>query len=189
METLKLQHISEGFGAKYHRIYRVPLNVSLTVARQAMLELKENLNQCCPQLIANFEKTSGSEKHFSKGDEYQIHITGPWNGPVRVTSSHKDGFTLKTLEGHLEAGEIIFRLRKLGPGHTVFEIESMARSRDRLVDLFYDKIPIAKAAQTQMWIFFCRTFAKNACGEDVPLEQITVHTERFDEDAGVWEQL
>jgi hypothetical protein len=43
-----------------------------------------------------------------------------------------------TLDGHLEAGQIAFRAS--GGGDAIeFEIESWARSGDRLSDLLYDR--------------------------------------------------
>lgn len=148
--------------------------------------LRADINKFSPQLLARFEKVKGDPEIMRRGDEYQIHITGPWNGPVRVADVDDDQFRLVTLEGHLEAGEIVFRLNRNYPGQIVFEIESMARSKDAIVDLVYDKIPIAKAAQTGMWKSVLSSFVEK-CGRCDG--EIRVLTERRDEETGQWEKI
>jgi hypothetical protein len=59
-------------------------------------------------------------------------------------------FRLATLEGHLEAGQIEFRGYE-EDGLVVFEIESWARSKDRLTDLLYDRLRMSKEVQLHMW--------------------------------------
>jgi uncharacterized protein (UPF0548 family) len=69
---------------------------------------------------------------------------------VRVVAVRPDGFRLATLKGHLEAGQIEFRAgadrRPLE-----FTIESWARSGDRLSDLMYTHLRLAKEVQLHMW--------------------------------------
>ena len=82
--------------------------------------------------------------------------------PVRGTGRYASfgltptSFSLATLVGHLEAGEIRFELEAQGPpDHYSFDIFSWARSSDAKVDFAYDKLKVAKAAQTEMWTIFC----------------------------------
>ena len=84
------------------------------------------------------------------GDEYVVRMPGPWDGPVRVVESAPDSFRLATLEGHLEAGQIEFRARHADE-NVVFEIESWARSADRLSDILYDRLRMSKEVQLHMW--------------------------------------
>ncbi len=77
---------------------------------------------------------------------------GPGTGPVRIVDRGDLWFRLATLEGHLEAGQIEFRAV---PGNPVgFEIESWARSADRVSNLLYHRIGMAKEVQFHMWISF-----------------------------------
>ena len=70
-----------------------------------------------------------------------------WSRPHRVP------FALMTLDGHLEAGQIAFRAS--GGGDAIeFEIESWARSGDRMSDLLYDRLRMSKEIQLHMWISF-----------------------------------
>ncbi|WP_189644953.1 DUF1990 family protein, partial [Enterococcus faecium] len=126
-----------------------------------MALLQANINEFSPQLLARFEKRGGPDGKMEPGDCYQIFISGPWNGPVRVGEVKEDSFVLHTLEGHMEAGAINFRIEE-DAGQYFFTIESVARSKDQLVDLLYDKIPVARLAQTTMWISVCKTFAAAA---------------------------
>jgi hypothetical protein len=74
---------------------------------------------------------------------------------------------LATLRGHLEAGQIEFRCRADGDG-LVFEIESWARSGDRLSHLLYDGLGLAKEIQLNLWVETCLRLAQDtggrACG-------------------------
>lgn len=188
-KNLKEQHIEEGYGPKYHRTYSIVLGLSLDQAKRALLDLQADMDDCSPQMLASFEKVEGKTRRLKVGDEFQIHIAGPWNGPVRVSEVSDQQFTLRTLDGHLEAGEIVFRLKPLSPDQTIFEIESLARSRDQLVDFFYDKIPIAKAAQTLMWTSFCESFGRRSGGLLKKPSEVEIRTERFDEEAGSWQKI
>ena len=59
-----------------------------------------------------------------------------------------------TLTGHLEAGQIAFRVEG-GDGERIrVEIESWARSGDRLSNLLYDRMRMSKEIQLHMWISF-----------------------------------
>jgi hypothetical protein len=78
---------------------------------------------------------------------------GEWRAlGTGVVAGDELSFRLATLEGHLEAGQIEFRVLEEEP--TVFEIESWARSADRLSDLLYHRVRMAKEVQLHMWISF-----------------------------------
>lgn len=182
------QPIDQGTGPIFHRRYSIALNASYQEALIAMADLQRDPNRFSPQVLARFEKRKGSFREMAVGDEFQIYISGPWNGPVRVTSVAPDRFKFKTLTDHLEAGSIEFRVRAAGPERSVLEIESMARSKDRLVDFFFDKLPIARCAQKTMWTKFAQEFA-NYVGKCAPCDDVQVLTERRDEETGQWQTI
>lgn len=189
IESHVRQRINEGVGPVYHRIYSIALGVPFPEARAAMRDLQCDPNRFSPQLLASFEKQSGMNGRLESGDEFQIRITGPWNGPVRVAEVAPDSFRLVTLEGHLEAGEIRFRVKPEGDESSIFEIESLARSRDAIVDFVYDKLPIAKYAQTEMWTCFCKAFAEHVLRGASVTAEVEILTERRDEGTGRWEKI
>ncbi len=105
-----------------------------------------------------------SEGRLRVGDEYVVRMPGPWDGPVRVVAVDACSFRLATLPGHLEAGQIEFRVgsdyRSLS-----FEIESWARSGDRLSDLLYTRLRISKEIQLHMWSSVLRGVVELAAGK------------------------
>ena len=61
-----------------------------------------------------------------------------------------------------------------------------------MVDFFYDKVPLAKIAQTRMWSAFCKAFAKSVIGENtdaLDTLEVEIITERKDENSGQWQKL
>lgn len=196
-ETTEIQKAKDGKGPLYHRIYSIVIPVPFSVALDTMARFQTNTNDFSPQTMARFEKIKGGDHLLQAGDCFQIHITGPWNGPVTVCEAAQDRFRFKTLEGHLEAGEIRFRVQELDPLNSLFEIESMARSKDAIIDFIYDKIPLIQFAQANMWEAVCKNFASVALKTHNPEEPelqkvgttVQVVTERKDEETGEWESL
>ncbi len=131
-----------------------------------------------PDEIAVFEKTTGDDGVLAVGDEYDITIRSPWDGPVRVVEVGPTRFTLATLEGHMEAGQIRFEAAEhpTAPGALRFSIESWARSPTALVDLVYDGSGSPRQAQQAMWTFFCERVADDCGGQK--MGDIRVLTER-----------
>ena len=112
------------------------------------------------------------------GDEFVVRMPGPWDGPVRVVDVTPSSFRLATLTGHLEAGQIEFRAAG-GAGNLVFTIESWARSGDRLCEVLYDRLRMAKEVQLHMWTSFIERVVeiaggRRAGGVEIRTRRITV---------------
>ena len=178
-DQLETQPAGEGSGPLYHRRYFTEFNGNGKNAAEVLEAVKTDPNRFSPKLMATFEKTRGEEKRLTVGDQFMVNITGPWNGPVEVSDIEPTSFTLKTLEGHMEAGRIRFTATDVGESSILFEIESWARSHTPLVDFLYDKIPLARAAQSKMWVSFCRAIAKDVLPEDVPLPEVQTETVKW----------
>ncbi|MBV9050594.1 MAG: DUF1990 family protein [Solirubrobacterales bacterium] len=147
-----LQHPEGGYGPLFHRRYRTRIREAEVGPEQLMAVIKEKPNRAAPTKFARFQKVLGDPGRMDVGDEYVVRMPGPWDGPVRVISSQDCSFRLATLTGHLEAGQIEFRVAS---GELIaFEIESWARSADRIVDLLYSRVRMAKEIQLHMWISF-----------------------------------
>lgn len=193
-ENRPRQKLDDGVGPLYHRTYTIVVESSWAHALTVMRQFQSNLNDFSPKSMCRFEKTKGDEDALDTGDEFQIHITGPWNGHVRVAASCETSFTLATLEGHMEAGEIRFGIEPVTDTFVRFKIESFAKSKDAIVDFIYDKIPIAKFLQTEMWRSVCGSVAERLRAEqtDGPTGEVfavEVKTERRDEETGQWMQM
>jgi hypothetical protein len=110
-----------------------------------------------------------------------VRMPGPRDGPVRVVADEKLSFRLATLSGHLEAGQIEFRARPDDGGLT-FEIESWARSGDRLCNLLYHRLRMAKEVQLHMWTSFLEGVATLSGG--TMSGGMTIETQRVTEPVG-----
>jgi hypothetical protein len=166
---------SHGSGAAFRRLYRVRVERPLLNAEELMSIVLADPNVACPLEIARFERQGDRRGPIELGDEMRVRLPGPWNGPVRVVGVDDRSFRLATLRGHMEAGEIEFRARDEDDG-LIFEIESWARSSDRVFDLLYDRLGVARQLQLDMWAFFLERVAQASGGSAV--HGIEVHTQR-----------
>jgi uncharacterized protein (UPF0548 family) len=145
-----LQLLEDGAGPLVHRIYRTRIVGAAISPEELMRRLSADPDSAAPSEFATFQKLEGEEGELRVGDEYVVRMPGPWDGPVRVVAVDATSFRLATLPGHLEAGQIEFRVaadyRSIS-----FEIESWARSGDRLSDLVYTHLRISKEVQLHMW--------------------------------------
>jgi hypothetical protein len=156
------QPVTEGVGPLLHRCYSADI-VDTEATPETLIDLIANrLNQTSPEM-AVFRKTRGAEGGLREGEEFVVRMPGPWDGPVRVAHRDATSFRLATLDGHLEAGQIEFRAARAGDALR-FEIESWARAGDRLSDLMYNKLRLAKEIQLNMWTHFCIRAAALARG-------------------------
>ena len=167
-----LQGLEAGVGPLLHRSYAVRIVHSTMTPATLINVVAAKLNQASPEM-AVFRKTRGAEGLLCEGDEFVVRMPGPWDGPVRVVRRDTTSFRLATLDGHLEAGEIEFRAEPAS-GALRFEIESWARAGDRLADLLYNKLRLAKEIQLNMWSHFCVRTAALAGGR--PQGGITIRT-------------
>ncbi|MEW2354080.1 DUF1990 family protein [Spirillospora sp. NPDC029432] len=171
-----MQNSRQGVGPTYQRRYTVRVSGSSLTAAQLITRLGDDLNAASPVEVAVFDKTSRTSDPLEAGDEYVVHMPGPWNCPVRVVERTAVSFRFATLRGHLEAGEIEFRARDDREGDLVFTIESWARSGDRMAEFLYAKLGIAKEMQLHMWTHFCTRVAELSGGHVIG--DVEVQTER-----------
>jgi hypothetical protein len=129
-----------------------------------------------PAEVAVFVKVRGSDGLMRVGDEFLIRMPGPWDGPVRVVGMGPASFRLATLRGHLEAGQIEFRCRTDGE-ELLFEIDSWARSGDRLSHLLYTRLRLAKEIQLNLWVETCLRLTRDLGGR--PRGGVRVETHRM----------
>lgn len=175
----RLQPSENGVGPLFHRRYRARIYLARRSPEELIARIAEDPNWACPTEVAVFRKVGGAKGRMDVGDEYVIRMPGPWDGPVRVVDRTPRSFRFATLEGHLEAGQIEFRAGS-GHDHLVFEIESWARSGDRLSDALYDRLRLAKEIQLYMWTHFLQRVARITKGQIIG--GIDVHTARVEDD-------
>jgi hypothetical protein len=181
VDDSEIQGPQEGVGPLFHRRYSTQIRDSELTAPALMERLKTDLNQAAPTKFARFQRVLGDDARLRLGDEYVVRMPGPWDGPVRVIADDEHSFRLATLAGHLEAGQIEFRARAEDETIT-FEIESWARSADRLSDLLYHTLRMAKEVQLHMWTSFLEGVTSLAGGR--MSGGVTIETERVEHPFG-----
>jgi hypothetical protein len=158
-----VQRIEDGVGPLFHRLYRARIRDARVSPEELIERLLDDPNRATPTELARFLKVGGSDGRLCAGAEMVVRMPGPWDGPVRVTVTSPTSFRFATLSGHLEAGQIEFRATQ-ADAMLRFEIESWARSGDRLSNLLYHHLRMAKEVQLHMWTSFLEQAAKLAGG-------------------------
>lgn len=146
----EVQEPPDGSGPLLHRLYSCQIADSKMSAEELMAAVSADPNQLAPWQLARFRKVHGEEGRMQVGDEFLVHMPGPWDGPVRTVEVRPDGFRFATLAGHLEAGQIEWRAWE-EDGMVAFGVESWARGGDRVSALMHDKLRMAKEVQLYMW--------------------------------------
>jgi hypothetical protein len=175
LDDAEVQRARDGAGPMFHRRYRTRIREAEVGAEELIERLSCGLDWAAPTEFASFQKTAGDPSAMHVGDEYVVRMAGPWDGPVRVVEKGPSHFRLATLHDHLEAGQIEFRARE-EDGLIVFEIESWARSANRVVHVLYDLLRISKETQLHMWVSTLEGVARMAGGRMT--RGIDIHTRR-----------
>jgi hypothetical protein len=170
----EVQMPEDGVGPLLHRTYSCAIADCEMPVEELAGRLAADPNRVAPWQLARFRKTHGDPQRMAPGDEFVVHMPGPWDGPVRVVDVRADGFRFVTLSGHLEAGQIEWRAWH--EGTLRFAIESWARGGDRLSALLHDRIPISKEVQLYMWTSVLERVPRLAGGR--LLDGVHVHTRR-----------
>jgi hypothetical protein len=174
----EVQPAEAGYGPLFHRHYRTRIRDTGYSPEELVAAVAADIDKVAPTTFSSFQKVKGGAGPIRPGEELTVRMAGPWDGPVRVVDVSPESFWLATLDGHLEAGQIVFRARR-EDGLIVFEIESWARSRDRLVNLTYTKLRMAKEIQLHMWTSFLEGVVKLSGGRMTG--GIDIETRRVDE--------
>jgi len=173
----EIQWPADGSGPHFHRRYSVQIEASKLSAEELARRVMADPDQAAPSEFATFQKLRGDDGVLRVNDEFIVRMPGPWDGPVRVASTSPRSFRLITLEGHLEAGQIEFRA--LNGERLEFQIESWARSGDRLSELLYDRLRISKEVQFHMWTSFLERVVKLSGGRRAG--GLRIHTRKVTE--------
>jgi hypothetical protein len=154
---------SAGAGPLFHRRYEARIRRPRLTAEALVDLLGRDPNRASPTEFARFRRVGGATERIRVNDELLVHMPGPWNGPVRVAEVTPTSFRFVTLDGHLEAGQIEFSAAD-DDDALQFRIESWARSGDRLSNVLYEHLRMAKEIQLHMWSSFLERVADVAGG-------------------------
>jgi hypothetical protein len=145
----EVQQPSDGYGPLFHRMYSCEIADTSATPESLIEQLAADPNRVAPWQLARFRKTRGPEGRMELGDEFLVHMPGPWDGPVRAIEVRPDRFRFATLAGHLEAGQIEWRAWQTETLN--FAVESWSRGGDRMSAFVHDRIRMAKEVQLYMW--------------------------------------
>lgn len=172
-----VQRPRDGTGPLLHRTYTAVIADGDLRAQELMARLKADPDQVAPRALAKFRKTAGAPGQMRVGDEFLVHMPGPWDGPVRAIHADAGSFRFATLEGHLEAGQIEWRAADDERG-VRFCIESWARMGDWFSAIAHDRLLMAKEVQLHMWCSVVERVVK-LCGGRLA-DGIDIETRRVD---------
>lgn len=150
-----LQRPVDGAGPLNHRLYRVDIAESKFSPDQLLQMFRVEPNWFSPTDFATFRSDPRTGPvALTKGDPVVVVLPGPWNGPVAVAEVEPRRVRLETLDGHMEAGWIEFRVEEAdeSPALISFVIESLARSGDAAFDALYHPLKIGRLVQSEMWV-------------------------------------
>lgn len=172
-----VQTPDDGTGPLFHRTYTAQLSGARCGAAELMATVSADPDRVTPRGLAKFRKTEGAPGALHVGDEFLVHMPGPWDGPVRAVEVDSTSFRFATLDGHLEAGQIGWSAGD-EDGGVRFRIESWARAGDWFSAIAHDRLLMAKEVQLHMWTSVIERVARLA-GARLP-QGIDIETRRVD---------
>ena len=178
-----VQRPRDGVGALFHRRYWIHVTDEALGAEALIDQVLDDPNAVAPTEMARFRTVDGQPaRGLERGDELVVQLPGPWDGPVRLVDRTPTSFRFVTLRGHMEAGEIEFSTGYDDRGFLRFQIESWARSGDRVFSWLYQRFPLGRELQLHMWSQYCQRVAAASGG--VRMSNVSCTTARIDADDG-----
>lgn len=182
----EVQTASDGDGPLLQRDFRAAFEGTELSPEQVARLVRERFPEFSPPLIATFGRRQETQRTLQVGDEMDIRLSGFGRCCVRVVHVDGQSMTLRTLEGHPEAGRITFGAERDDEGRLVFRIRSRARIHGKLKYVGY-RIA-GHVLQTRMWSRFIERLAKSCGGRvagKVEAEGPTEIEERLPDQGGL----
>jgi hypothetical protein len=167
----EIQTTSSGHGPIWLHDYRVVLEAGTLSPEEIVLLMRSEFPDFAPQQIARFEREANQSAPIGVGDEVIVHLTGAGTCRILFTQVGEQSFTMRTLDGHFEAGRITFGAY-LENGKTVIRICSRARSAGSAHHVAY--VLLGRTMQEKVWRTFLTRVAAR-CGADEA--EVLTHTE------------
>lgn len=159
-EETPIQAASQGHGPLWQRQYTARLRGSTLSPENVIQLLRENFPDFSPEGLAAFSNDKSTP--LAPGDEMKVVIQGYGECGVRVVHLESHSLTLRTLEGHFEAGRITFGAYSENE-ELVVRIRSRARSAGRLRHIGYKLL--GQKLQEQTWRVFLERVVEKIGGE------------------------
>jgi hypothetical protein len=177
-ELRKIAYAKAGTGPLFERDYLGVIEGAGCDPEGLAKHVREHFVDLAPPETAGFQHPDGEGAALKVGDELRIRIGGFLPCCVRVVHADARSLTLRTLDGHPEAGRITFGAGRDERGRLTFRIRSRARSGGLLHFLGF--LLMGRAMQARCWIRFIGRVAES-CGGKLA-GPVRVRTERAEEE-------
>ncbi|MGV3720305.1 MAG: DUF1990 family protein [Actinomycetota bacterium] len=152
-----VQVATEGSGPLWQRDYTGVILDTPYAPEEVLKLLLRDFPRFSPDVGAKFHRLGDPKKPLEVDEEMTIDLRGYGKCVVRVVKIDDRSITLRTLEGHLEAGRISFGAFHDDRSRLVFRIRSRARIGGPLRYLGYRLIGMP--IQTAIWVEFVKRVA------------------------------
>jgi hypothetical protein len=177
-EGSKVVYAATGAGPLLQRDYTGVIRGGASSPEDIAKLVRERFAEFGPPETAAFEHTGGGGRALEVGDELAIRIGGFMPCRVRVVHVDESSLTLRTLDGHPEAGRITFKAGRDAEGRLTFRIRSRARSGGLIHYLGF--LLLGRTMQARCWVRFIGRVAE-ACGGQLE-GPVRVRTSRADQE-------
>jgi len=177
-ELKEIAYAATGSGPLLQRDYFGVIEGSQWTPEKLAEEVRTHFVDFAPKETAAFECPGREGKALKVDDELKIHISGIFPCKVRVVHCDDRSLTLRTLDGHPEAGRITFGAGRDEQGRLTFRIRSRARAGGLLHYIGF--LLLGRTMQGRCWIRFIGRAAEAGGGRLVG--PVHVRTERVEEE-------
>lgn len=176
-EKHEVQPAPEGRGPLLQRDYAGVIEGTDWTPERLVERVRTDFPRFSPEELARFSRCGDPSHPIQEGEEMEVHIKGTGCHKVVAVRVEPRSLTLRTLQGHPEAGRITFGSYYDDQGRLIFRIRSRARINNliRLIGYFL----MGKAAQTHIWTTFIERVAEEAGGR-IP-GKVEVSTEEVED--------
>jgi hypothetical protein len=156
------QVATEGAGPLWQRDYTGVIVDTPYAPEELMRLVSRDFPKFSPEVGAAFHRLGDPSQPLALDEEMTIDLRGYGRCLVRVVKLDDRSITLRTLEGHLEAGRITFGAFRDARSRLVFRIRSRARINGLIRYLGYRLVGMP--IQTAIWAEFVKRVAAAAGG-------------------------
>ncbi len=152
---------TDGAGPLLQRDYRAIIEGTPLTPQELIRKVLADFPSLSPGGLASFSFHEGEAPPLTLNSHLNILILAAGRCDVRIVHVDELSFTMRTLEGHPEAGRITMGAYWDASARLVFHIRSRARTADALHLLGYQVF--GKALQKSVWFAFIERLAET-CG-------------------------
>jgi uncharacterized protein (DUF1499 family) len=170
-------HASEGAGPLLQRDYSGVIVGTDWTPERVMEMVTSDFARFSPSELALFTREGDASGCLAQDELMTVDICAAGRCQVRIVNVDMTSLTMRTLDGHPEAGRITFGSMGDPEGRLVFRIRSRARAADLPTYVGYELF--GKGMQEKVWVTFVERVAEATGGK--LLENVKVETEEVAE--------